>query len=289
MNHLKQTGLILEGGGMRGVYTAGVLRLFMSKGLYFPYVIGVSMGACNAANYVSRQPERNKIVNIHYVKDYRFLSYRRLFLKGELFGMDFIFDTIPNCLVPFDIQTFLESGQVCITTVTDCGTGEAAYYEKRELGTDYLTVLRASASLPFAARPVHYKGRVLMDGGISDPIPVVKSMKDGNTKNVIILTQPRGYRKKYSFLTRLVHLRYHQYPDFCKQFEQRYALYNETLDAIDLLEKQDKVFVIRPGRSRAVGRTERDKKKLYALYDQGFSDASECYIDLWRYLESPVS
>ncbi|MCK5520381.1 MAG: patatin family protein [Candidatus Marinimicrobia bacterium] len=274
---------------MRGVYTAGVLRLFMDKGLYFSYVIGVSMGACNAANYISRQPERNKIVNIRYVKDYRFLSYRRLFFKGELFGMDFLFDTIPNSLVPFDMQTFLESEQVCITTVTDCGTGDAVYYEKRDLGADYLTVLRASASIPFAASPVHYKGRVLMDGGISDPIPILKSIKDGNTKNVIILTQPRDYRKKYSFFTRLVHLRYYKYPDFCKKFERRYALYNETLDAIDLLEKQNQVFVIRPGRDKAVGRTERDKEKLYALYDQGFSDASGCYDDLCLYLESPVS
>ena len=124
---LENSALILEGGGLRGIYTSGVLRFFMDRGIYFPYVIGVSMGACNAANYVSRQPERNRIVNTHYVNDARYLSHWRLLTKGELFGMDFIFDTIPNSLVPFDYETFMESDVRCITTVIDCKTGEVRW------------------------------------------------------------------------------------------------------------------------------------------------------------------
>ena len=146
---IENTGLILEGGGLRGVYTSGVLRFFMEKGLYFPYVIGVSMGACNAANYISRQPERNRIVNIRYINDFRYISYCRLFLKGELFGMNFIFNTIPNVLVPFDYETFKKNITRCIIVVMDCRTGETLYFDKDELGEDYLWVLQASCSLPF--------------------------------------------------------------------------------------------------------------------------------------------
>ena len=137
--NLERTALILEGGGMRGVYTAGVLRFFMDQNLYLPYVIGVSMGACNGANYVAHQPERNRIVNIRYVSDSRFISYRRLLLGGELFGMRFIFDTIPNALVPFDFETFLASKQRFIATVFDCQTGEAVYFDKVGLSKNDLT------------------------------------------------------------------------------------------------------------------------------------------------------
>jgi predicted patatin/cPLA2 family phospholipase len=174
--------LVLEGGGLRGIYTSGVLRFFMDEGIYFPYVIGVSMGACNAANYVSRQPERNRIVSTRYVNDARYLSYCRLFIRGELFGMKFIFDTLPRSLVPFDFPTFMENDVTCITVVTDCETGEALYYKKKELGEDFLKILQASNSLPFVAKPVHYNGLILMDGGLSDAIPIKKSINDGNEK-----------------------------------------------------------------------------------------------------------
>ncbi len=142
------TGLILEGGGMRGVYTSGVLRFFMDRRLYLPYVIGVSMGACNGANYTARQPERNRIVNIRFVNDRRFISFRRLLTEGELFGTKFIFDEIPNHLVPFDFETFRRSKQRCIITATDCHTGEAVYYDKDEIGDDVLKILQAGCALP---------------------------------------------------------------------------------------------------------------------------------------------
>jgi predicted patatin/cPLA2 family phospholipase len=282
---LAHGALVLEGGGLRGIYTSGVLRFFMDKGIFFPYVIGVSMGACNAANYVSRQPERNRIVSTRYVNDARYLSYARLLLRGELFGMKFIFDTLPRSLVPFDFTTFMENEVKCITVVTDCETGEALYYEKKGLGEDYLKVLQASNSLPFVAKPVHYNGRILMDGGLSDSVPIRKSTDDGNEKNVLILTRPKGYRKKRPRFMRFASVRYRRYKGLCNALATRHLRYNETMDFIDELEEQGGVFVIRPRSALNVGRAERNKDKLYAAYDQGYSDACACETGLVSFLD----
>jgi predicted patatin/cPLA2 family phospholipase len=284
---LTGTALILEGGGLRGNYTAGVLRFFMDKGVYFPYVIGVSIGACNGSNYVARQPERNRVVNTRYVRDRRFLSYRRLLAGGGLFGMDFVFGTIPLQLVPFDFERFFTSDQRHITTVTDCATGEPRYYEKDHLGRrDFLRILQAGCSLPLLQKPVRFDKHVLMDGGIADPIPLRKSMVDGNTRHVLILTQPRGYRKQASPLAGLINLRYAHFPGLNRAFADRHRRYNETIQCIDDLEHKKEVFTIRPAASLAVSRAERNKDKLVAIYDQGYNDAAAHHTDLITYLEA---
>jgi len=285
---LEGAALILEGGGLRGVYTSGVLRFFMDKGIFFPYVIGVSMGACNAANYVSRQPERNRTVSIRYVNDVRFLSYARLFIRGELFGVKFIFDTLPHSLVPFDFTTFMENDVKCITVVTDCKSGEALYYEKKELGEDYLKILQASNSLPFVAKPVHYNGRILMDGGLSDAVPIKKSIDDGNAKNVLILTRPKGYRKKRTLFFLFASLRYPWYKGLLNAIATRHKGYNETMDFIEKLEQGGLAFVIRPRSALNVGRAERNKNKLYAAYDQGYIDGSVSETGLLSFLNGSV-
>lgn len=282
---LNQTALILEGGGMRGVYTAGVLRFFMDRNLYFPYVIGVSMGACNGANYVARQPERNRIVNIRYTHESRFISYRRLLTGGELFGMAFIFDTIPNVLVPFDFETFMASPQRFLAVVFDCQSGETLYAEKTGLGRDDLMkILQAGSSLPLVQKPVSYQGRILMDGGLADPIPLRKSLADGNQRHVLVLTQPKGYRKKTSDFAWLIRRRYRRYEGLSRCITARQKQYNETVERIDALEEKKEVFVIRPEKPLKAGRAERNKDKLYALYDQGYADALACYADLCAYL-----
>ncbi len=270
---------------MRGVYTAGVLRFFMDKELTFPYVIGVSIGACNAANYVARQPERNRIVNIRYVNDARFISHLRLLFKGELFGMQFIFDTIPHELVPFDFETFMGSQQRCITTVTDCMSGEAIYYEKEALGEDFLKVLQAGCSLPLIQKPVEYAGRTLMDGGIADSVPIQKSMADGNQRHVLVLTQPKGFRKKQSGLRWVLCLMYRRYPGLCQAYTTRHIRYNATMDLIDQLETERRVFIIRPSQQVVIHRAERNKDRLYALYDQGYADGQTRYGELCSYLK----
>ena len=282
---LEKTGLVLEGGGLRGVYTSGVLRFLMEKKIDFPYVIGVSMGACNAANYISRQPERNRIVNISLVDDPRYLSYFRLMRGGELFGMDFIFKTIPDSIVPFDYAAFYKNKTKCVTVVTDCVSGTPLYYEKKDLGGDYMTVLRASSSLPFVARPVHFRDKVLMDGGMSDSIPIRKSISDGNKKNVIVLTQPKEYRKRSEKLTGLVGVRYPALKGLKTALKSRHVHYNDTIDYISDLERRGKVFVIRPETALSSGRVERDENILAADYTRGYNDAAAMYGALKTFLK----
>jgi len=283
MGH-ENIGLVLEGGGLRGVYTSGVIRFFMDKGINFPYVIGVSMGVCNGANYISRQPGRNRVVNIEFVNDPRYISYKRLFLKGELFGMEFIFNTIPFSLVPFDMNTFLNNEAKFVAGVTDCETGISVYYEKSELENDVMEVFRATCSLPFLAKPVHYRGRVLMDGGLTDPVPVEKSIADGNERNVLILTRPGGYRKKPSRLYIPVRLYYPRLRGLHKAIAFWHKRYNDVMDKIDELEEKGLVYIIRPDRAIEAGRVERNKEKLFTAYNKGYEDASSRYEGLRSFL-----
>ncbi|MBN1833229.1 MAG: patatin family protein [Deltaproteobacteria bacterium] len=277
-------GLVLEGGGLRGVYTSGVIRFFMDKGIQFPYVVGVSMGVCNGANYISGQPERSRIVNIDFVNDPRYISYKRLLLKGELFGMDFIFNTIPSSLVPFDKSTFLSKEAKFVIGVTDCETGNPVYYEKNEVGDDSMDIFRATCSIPFLAKPVHYKGRIFMDGGLIDPVPIKKSMDDGNDRNVLILTRPKGYRKKPLHLHLLARLWYPRFKGLQRALAVRHELYNETMDMVDELESSGQAISIRPLKTIEAARFERDKNKLHAAYNQGYEDASSGYERLRSFL-----
>ena len=277
--------LVLEGGGLRGNYTAGVLRFLMARALYFPYVIGVSIGACNGSNYVSRQMERNRIVNTRFVGDPRFMSYRRLMRGGGFFGMDFIFDTLPRRLVPFDFGAFRSSDQRFVITTTDCETGEAVYYEKEQLDdAALLAVLQAGCSLPFLQKPVSFDGRLLMDGGIADAVPLRKSMADGNRKHVLVLTRPAGYRKRVSRLAGLIRLRYPHLPGLCRAFTDRARRYNRRMQQIEKLEAAGAVFVIRPRAALEVSRTETDVGKLEAIYTRGYRDAAGREADLTAYL-----
>ncbi|RUS48602.1 patatin family protein [Cohnella sp. AR92] len=271
---MSSIGLVLEGGGMRGVYTAGVLDYFAEQDLIFPYTIGVSAGACMAASYLSRQRGRNRIVNIDYVSDPRYLSWKNLIRKRQLFGMDFIFDEIPNTLVPFDFETFGRSTEELVVGTTDCLTGQPVYYRKSSPGIDVLKVLRASSSLPFIAPIVEYEGKKLLDGGISDPIPLRRSEAEGNARNVIILTRNADYRKSPASNAWLLRRAYRRYPRFVETMLNRHRTYNDTLDYIAEQEKRGSVFVIRPSQPLTVGRMERDPVKLTALYEQGFQDAS---------------
>ncbi|OPL12929.1 MAG: hypothetical protein AVO39_11205 [delta proteobacterium MLS_D] len=283
--NLRNTGLVLEGGGFRGIYTSGVLHWFMERGICFPYVIGISMGACNAASYVSRQAGRNRIVNIEFVHDPRYMSLRRLLVRGELFGMDFIFGTIPRELVPFDFKTFFENDQVCVTVVTDCITGEPVYYEKRDIGDGYMKLLQASSTLPFVGKPVPLDGRLFMDGGLADSVPLAKSIRDGNGRNVLVLTRPKGYRKKRSPLVNgIARLRYRSLPGVWKTMAFRAERYNAAMNDIDRREAEGGIFVIRPREPVRAGRIDRNKNRLVDAYDQGYEDAEYCQEGLFSYL-----
>lgn len=284
-DYLNNVGLILEGGGMRGVYTSGVLDFFMDRNLYFPYIIGVSMGACNGASYVSKQRGRTKSVTIDFVSDSRYLSYRNLFKYKSIFGMDFIFNEIPTKLVPFDFKTFSNYDGEFVIGVTDCITGKEVYFNKSNYtNNNILDIIKASSSLPFVAKSVKINDSILMDGGLSDPIPIKKSISDGNKKNVIILTRQRGYIKKPFKLKWLASKKYHNYKGLYNSLVQRHKLYNETIEYINKLHNDGKVFIIQPQTPPVVKRTEKNPKKLIELYNEGYKDAERNYKDIISFL-----
>ncbi|QIB26320.1 patatin-like phospholipase family protein [Caloranaerobacter azorensis] len=278
-----EAGLVLEGGGMRGCYTSGVLDFFMEKDLYFPYIIGVSAGACNASSYISRQKGRSIKINLDYVQDDRYISYKNLITKRSLFGMDFIFDEIPNKLIPFDFETFNKAKEKFIIVATDCKIGQPVYFDKDEC-EDVVKAIKASSSLPFVAPIVEMNGKFLLDGGIADPLPIKKSIEDGNKKNVIVLTRNKGYRKSPFKLRKLLKVMYSEYPGLINAMLNRYKVYNSTLEYIEKLESEKKVFVIRPTKNMKVDRIERDVNKLKELYEMGYEDAKRCYDEMMNWI-----
>jgi predicted patatin/cPLA2 family phospholipase len=273
-----QTGLVLEGGGMRGLYTAGVLDFFLEKDMLFEYVIGVSAGASNAVSYISRQKGRNRIVNTTFIDDWRYMSLKSLVKEGSLFGMDFIFEEIPNHKVPFDYEAFFNSPIIFKVGVTDCITGKALYFDKGEMDKKF-TILRASISLPFVSPIVHFRGYQLLDGGITDPIPIRQAITDGYQKNVVVLTRNQGYQKKPISTPQrlLLQKKYRDYPNLITAMLNRYQVYNKTLLYIDQLEQKGQVAVIRPSKKLTVDRFEKSGEKLNDLYKQGYDDAAAAY------------
>lgn len=280
---MKNIGLVMEGGGMRGLYTCGVLEYFMEQNLQFPYMIGVSAGACNSLSYASWQMGRNERVILDFMSDKRYMGMSNFLKTGNYFGMDFIFDTIPNQHVPFDFDTFQKAPHQFIVGTTNIETGQPMYFGKEDIDPKF-HVLRASAALPLLSKIVYFKGHALMDGGIIDAIPVAKAMADGCEKTVIILTRNKGYYKKPSKGTRLLKVSYKKYPKLIEAMAKRHEVYNATLELINQLEAEGKAFVIRPTQPLEVGRLERDPVKLKALLDQGYADAKALGAALIEFL-----
>lgn len=280
-----KSGLILEGGGMRGVYTGGVLEKLLEEEIFVDYVIGVSAGACHAASYISRQNGRNREVTIGYVNHPEYISVKNLLVKRELFGMDLIFNEIPNSLVPFDYERFNNATEEFVVGATDCLTGEAVYFEKQNQPEDVLAIVRASSSLPLMSKPVEFAGKLLMDGSIADPLPIRKALSDGVTKPIIVLTREKGYRKKRSRFARILPAFVRQYPAIAKKMESRHLYYNETMDFIDQLEQEGLAMVIRPMNLYGIRGIERDQEKLEVLYQQGYQDATARFDELIDFLQ----
>ncbi|MDR2789888.1 MAG: patatin family protein [Campylobacteraceae bacterium] len=277
------SALIVEGGGLRGLYGAGVIDFLAEKSISFQTLVGVSMGACNLANFASNQPKRNLSLPSHFIDDSRYLSYKRWLMGGDLFGMDFIFETIPTELDIFDYDAFCARKSRFFIVATDCESGEAVYFDKFDSREDFTQILKASCSLPFAAKSVKYGGKTLLDGGISDPIPLHFAQKQGAEKMVFILTQPKEYKKsamKFAFLSKFF------YEDaLVKTLKSRHERYNETVLEINALEEKGEIFIIRPSSPLKAKRVERDREKLKAAYKQGYSDIQDRFEELTRYLE----
>ena len=232
-----KTGLILEGGGMRGLFSAGVIDVFMENGIEFDAAIGVSAGAAFGCNYKSRQIGRVIRYNKRFAKDPRFCSFRSLIKTGNLFGAEFCYHTIPDTIDIFDEKAYLENPMDFYVVVTDVETGEAVYVNSDEAGDDALEFFRASASMPIVSKPVEIRGKKYLDGGIADSVPLQYFESIGFKKNVIILTQPEGYIKKPSSATKIIKYVLKEYPMVAKVMENRHNEYNETLALIDERKK----------------------------------------------------
>ena len=279
-----EAGLVVEGGGMRGVYTAGVLDYFMEKNLYFDDCYGVSAGACHISSYVSKQIGRSIKVTLDYINDKRYCSVNSLIKTGDMFGVEMLYDIIPNKLELYDYETFNKFKGNFYSVVTNCKTGKAEYIKIKDMKKDIIAV-RASSSLPLLSRIVEINGKEYLDGGITDSIPIKKSIKDGHKKNVVILTRDKTYRKSKPKFLSLLKFKYKKYPNLVKAIENRYKMYNETLDFLEEEKAKNKVFIIQPKLPVKISRIEKDKDKLKELYDQGYEDAKELYEDLMKFLE----
>ena len=278
-------GLVLEGGGMRGVYTAGVLDFFIDKDIYFENTYGVSAGICHACSYLAKQRDRAYRVNVDYLDDKRYASFYSLVTTGDYFGVKMVYEDIPNKLYPFDKKTFEEYEGNLYSVVTNMKTGEAEYIKLKDMDKDIIYV-RASSSLPLLSRIVKVDGKEYLDGGIADSIPIEKAIKDGNEKNVVVLTQPNGYRKEKNKLLPVMKIKYKKYPNFINSMANRHINYNNSLDKIKEEEEKGNVFVIRPSESLDITRLEKNKDKLEALYNLGYNDAKKAYNKLLNFISN---
>lgn len=282
---LYQAGLVLEGGGMKGVYTAGVLDFFLDKGIDFAKCYGVSAGACTLCSYLSKQRGRGVAVTVDYLKDKNYCSLYSLLKTGDLFNADMCYRRIPDILNPFDYEAFNANESRGYAVVTNIETGLAEYMPLRDMHKDIIAV-RASASLPLVSRNVRIGGSLYLDGGLSDPIPLMHSVTDGNRKNVVIMTKEVGYHRAPAKQLGLMKARYTEYPKVYELMKNRHIEYNRTLSYLEAQVKNGTAFLIQPQKKSSVGRIEKDKEKLMALYQEGYEEAAARYDELMDYLES---
>lgn len=277
-------GLVLEGGGMRGMFTAGVMDVLMENGVKFDGAIGVSAGAAFGCNYKSGQIGRVIRYNTKYIRDKRYCGMRVWLKTGDIFSTDFCYGEIPLVQDVFDFDAYRKNPMVFYVVCTDIETGKPVYHKYEGYEDSGFDWIRASASLPFVSHIVEIDGKKLLDGGMTDSIPVRYFQNIGYEKNVVVLTQPKGYVKKKSRLKLLLNLKYKKYPKLIEAIENRYKMYNETLEYIEKQENSGKIFVIRPEEAIEVKRVEKDSEKLRRAYESGRLTASRCVGDIKKYL-----
>lgn len=281
---LFEGALVLEGGGMRGSYTAGVLDYLMDKELYFKNCYGVSAGACNCCNYLSKQRGRSYNINIKYAHDKRYAGFGNLFKTGNYFSKEFTMHEIPDKLLPYDYIEYRRTNANFYAVVTNMVTGKAEYLKVEDMKKQ-LDYVWASSSLPLISNPVIIDDKEYLDGGIADSIPVLKAIADGNEKIVVVLTRDMTYRKEPNSSMPIIKLKYRKYKKLIKAMEKRHIIYNRTLEKIEELEKQGKIFVIRPEKEITVGRLDTEPEKLKELYEAGYNDMKDKYEGLMQYLQ----
>lgn len=279
--------LILEGGAMRGQFTAGVLDYFMDNGLWCKNVVGTSAGALNGYNYVAGELGRTCYLNTKYCGDPRYLSMRNFALTGSAIRRDFMFDEIPNRLEPFNFDAFRNSPMQLTTVASNLETGEADYHVMKDAHDDRdLLYLQASASMPLVSKIIEVDGKKLLDGGPCDSVPLLHCILNGvGDKHIVVLTQDATYIKSPNKTMPLVHRVYSDYPLFAERMEHRHFEYNRTYRWVRKLHNEGKVFTIQPPEPVTISNMEKDPEKLLALYEQGYAEAARQWSALQAYLE----
>ncbi len=279
-----KVGLVLEGGAMRGMYTAGVLDVFIDNDIKIDGIVGVSAGALFGVNYASKQCGRVIRYNKKYCADRRYMGFHSLLTTGNIINCDFAYYEVPLSLDPFDDAAFQKSGIDYYVTVTNVETG-ASEYIKIENTIKQLEAFRATSAMPFFSEIIEYDGKKYLDGGVSDSIPVEKCRELGYDKIIVVLTRPLDYRKKkHSSLP--AKIKYAKYPRLAETINNRYARYNDTLDKVAAMEASGEIFVIRPSHTVNIKRVEKNAEKLQEMYDLGASDCLDAIPALLEYLKN---
>lgn len=279
-----KTGLVLEGGAMRGMFTAGVLDILMEHNIEVDGVIGVSAGATFGCNYKSRQIGRTIRYNKRFCRDPRYCSFRSLIKTGDLFGAEFCYHTLPETLDLFDNETYEASPMEFHIVCTDVNSGKPVYYKCDKFDHDGLEWVRASASMPLVSRIVEVGGRQMLDGGISDSIPLSYFQSLGYEKNIVVLTQPRNYVKKENKLLPLMKLALKKYPKLLETMKNRHIAYNDTLEYIKQEEKKGSILVLCPKEKLPIGRIEHNPDRLQEVYELGRKIAKEQLLQIKQFL-----
>lgn len=266
----RNTGLVLQGGGMRGVFTSGVLDAFMKHELWFRYIVAVSAGACNGLSYMSRQPRRARISNIDLLAKHDYIGLKHLVTKGSIFDPELLYDRFTNEMLPFDYDTCFANPATFEMVTTNCLTGRAEYLEERKDRERLIRICQASASMPYVSQIVRVDGIPMLDGGIVDGIPVMRAIQQGHEENVVVLTRNYGYRDSMAD-RKLPRLIYNNYPRLRVALSRMNRVYNQQMDLVEKLEREGRVVCIRPERPMEVGRMEKNVGRLERLYQEGFA------------------
>ncbi len=267
-----QTGLVLEGGGMRGVFTCGVLDYLLDHQFYFPYGIGVSAGACNGLSYMSRQRGRAKFSNIDMLEKYRYIGVKHLWTQHSILNLDLLYKEFPERIAPYDYETYFSNPARFEMVTTNCLTGQACYLEEKSDPKRLVTIAKASSSLPYVCPVTYVDGIPMLDGGIIDSIPVLRAFQQGYTKALVVLTRNKGYRKTEKDI-KIPYFIYKSYPRLRVLLSRRCQCYNKQLELVERLEDEGRILTVRPRKPVVVGRIEKDIKKLTDLYEEGYACA----------------
>ncbi|CAM5781691.1 MULTISPECIES: patatin-like phospholipase family protein [Brevibacillus] len=279
-------GLVLQGGGMRGIYTSGVLDCFLEHELIAPYIIAVSAGACNALAYVAREKGVGKYMFIEHLCDMRHFSLRNLYRHGCMVGMDFIFEELPRRILTSSFQGLAQAPEKLVVAATDFKTGESIYFSKDEHDQElFLLAVRASCSIPLLSGTVCVQGAKMLDGGLADPIPIGKAIEDGNERNIIVRTGTEEFIRQPANLAWATDRLFPRYKHLMRVVFDHHRRYNDTLARIRQLREEQRAFVIAPSRPMNIRRVERNRNRLMELYTLGYEDAKRSLRPLYQWLE----